>query len=260
MSGDIINIYKYREMLKNFVRKELRSKYKGSFLGFFWTFLNPLLMLIVYSAVFSIVLKVNIPNYNYTLFLFIGLVPWMYFASTAQQSTTVIITNCNLIKKVYFPRIILPLSITISGLISMLFTFVIVFIALIAYKVSITALCFYLPLIILIETIFSLALSMILSSITIFFRDLEHIVSIVLMAWFYLTPIVYPAEYIPKEYLTFFNMNPMMHLINFYRDVLMFNRLPDIMSLLYVFVFSTILLIAGYYIFDILQKRFAEEI
>ncbi len=260
MIKDIIRIYEYREMLKTSVRKELRSRYKGSVLGFFWTFLNPLLTLVIFSILFSTVMRVTIPNYSYALFLFVGLVPWTFIASGIQQSTTTIVGNGNLIKKIYFPRVILPLSVTITNLVNMLLTFIIVFIALWFSKVPATVLYVYFPLIILIQTVLVLALAIVLSSVTVYFRDLEHIISILTMAWFYLTPVIYPMDYIPKEYLGIFSLNPMMPIINAYRDVLMFNRLPDFTSLSYVLLFSTALLIVGYYTFNALQKRFAEEI
>jgi lipopolysaccharide transport system permease protein len=260
MLNDILKLFEYREMLKNTVRKELRARYKGSVLGFFWTFLNPLLMLIVYSVVFSMVLRVKIPNYSYTIYLFVGLVPWTFFSTAVQQSTNTIIANGNLIKKVYFPRIILPVSLTLTNLVNMLLTFIIVFLALMVSGAPVTLLYFYLPCIILIESLLALAFSMILSSVTVYFRDLEHIVGVLLMAWFYLTPIVYTIDYVPQRIMYVFRLNPMLPIIDSYRDVLMFNKVPDLSGILYAFMFSLLLLVAGYYIFNSLQKRFAEEI
>lgn len=260
MLQDIIKIYAYREMLKSSVRKELRSRYKASVLGFLWTFLNPLLMLIVYSILFATVMKVKVPQYPYALFLFVGLVPWTFFATSVQQSTTTIISNSNLIKKINFPRIILPLSVAMTNLVNMLYTFIIVFIALVISKAPITGLYIYLPLIILLQTILILAFSIILSCLTVYLRDLEHIISILMMAWFYLTPIIFPQDYIPSKYLMIFRANPMMPLIDAYRDILMYNKVPDMLGLIYVFLFSFMILIIGYNIFNVLQKRFAEEI
>jgi len=260
MLKDIMKIYEYREMLKNNVRKELRARYKGSVLGFFWTFLNPLLQLIVYSIVFSTIMKISIPNYSYTLFLFVGLVPWTFLSASVQQSTTVITANGNLIKKVYFPRIILPLTITMTNLVNMLLTFIIVFIALIFFKAHFSVWYIYLPVVIIIETIFTMAVTLFLSSMTVYFRDLEHIVGIILMAWNYLTPIIYPAEYIPSSVFYLFKMNPMFSIIESYRDILMFNRQPETFGLLYVLMLSILLIVAGYFVFDRLQRRFAEEI
>jgi lipopolysaccharide transport system permease protein len=260
MSSELIKIYEYREMLKNLVKKDLRSRYKGSVLGFFWTFLNPFLMLIVYSMVFSIVLRIEIPHYNYALFLFVGLVPWLFFQTTMQQSTSIIIANSNLIKKIYFPRIILPLSTTITNLVNTLFTFLIVFAALLFFKAPLNKFYLYLPLIIIIQTVFTMACSIILSCITVYFRDIEHVISVLLMGWFYVTPIIYPVDYVPVKYLKFIYINPMASIIDSYRNILMFNKGPGIKSLLLVFVFSLFLLIIGYLVFDHLQKKFAEEI
>lgn len=260
MLKDIKKVFEYREMLKNNVRKELRTRYKGSVLGFFWTFLNPLLQLVVYSIVFSTVMKVKVPNYNYTIFLFVGLVPWNFLAASIQQSTTVITANSNLIKKIYFPRVILPLTITLTNLVNMLLTFVIVFIALFVFGSQVSIWYAFLPVIVMVESILIFALTLFLSSITVYFRDLEHITGIILMTWIYLSPVIYPSEYIPSRVFKLFKMNPMFSIIESYRDVLMFNRSPDILGLLYVFMLSVILLISGYLVFDRLQRRFAEEI
>lgn len=260
MLKDLSRIYEYREMIKNSVRKELRGRYKGSILGFLWTFLNPLLMLVIYTIVFATIMKVNVPDHSYAIFLFVGLIPWTYFAATVQQSTTTIIANSNLIKKIYFPRMILPISVTATNLVNMLLTFIIVFAAVWIFDSGINLLYLYLPIIIIIETILALGFSVILSSVTVYFRDMEHIFSIIMMAWFYFTPIIYPNEYIPSSLLLLFRINPMMPLIEAYRDVLMFNKIPDTMGLLYVLLFSIGLLAIGYYIFNSLQKRFAEEI
>jgi len=260
MLKDIKKIYEYREMLKNNVRKELRARYKGSVLGFFWTFLNPLLQLVVYSIVFSTVMKVKVPNYNYTIFLFVGLVPWNFLQASVQQSTTIITVNSNLIKKIYFPRVILPLTVTLTNLINMLLTFIIVFIALFAFGSHVSIWYIFLPVIIVVEGIFVLALTLFISSMTVYFRDLEHIIGIILMAWTYLSPVIYPSEYIPSSVFKLFKMNPMFSVIESYRDVLMFNRQPDMLGLLYVFMLAVLLLAIGYVVFDRLQRRFAEEI
>lgn len=260
MLRDFIRVFEYREMLMNNIRKELRARYKGSVLGFFWTFLNPLLQLIVYSIVFSTIMRVKVPNYSYTLFLFVGLVPWTFLSSSVQQSTTIITANSNLIKKVYFPRIILPLTTTMTNLVNMLLTFVIVFIALIFFKSPFSVWYIYLPGIIIIETVFILAITFFLSSMTVYFRDLEHIVGILLMAWTYLTPVIYPSEYVPSSVFYLFKLNPMFPVIEAYRDIMMFNRQPEIYGLLYVLMLSVLLLVIGYYVFDRLQRRFAEEI
>lgn len=260
MLEDIRKIYEYREMMKSLVKKELRSRYKASVLGFFWTFLNPILMLIVYSIVFSTVMRVNIPGYNYSLFLFVGLIPWIFFSTSVQQSTMVMIVNSNMLKKIYFPRMILPLSIVATNLVNMLLSFIIIFIVVIIFGCPISFLYLYLPPIIIIELLFATGISLILSSITVYFRDLEHIISIVLMAWLYVTPVLYSTDYIPKEYLALFQVNPMMPIIEAYRAVLMFSKTPDIFGLLYACSVALVLIVIGYYTFSRLQRRFAEEI
>jgi lipopolysaccharide transport system permease protein len=252
-------IYQYREMLKNSIKKYLRGRYRGSALGFLWAFLNPLLMLIIYFVIFSKVLKVEVPNGNYAIFLFIGLIPWTSFNAVAQQSTTVITDNSDLIKKAYFPRMILPIATTTSNLINMLLAFFIMFGALFICKTPLTIFFLYLPLIVAIQTILTLAVSNIISAVTFYFRDLEHITPVLMSILFYLTPVLYPTSYIPQTYLTLFKLNPMMHIITAYQNILLFGKVPDSAGVIYSFIFSVCLLVISYFLFETLQKRFAEE-
>jgi lipopolysaccharide transport system permease protein len=260
MFREIIRIYEYRELLKNTIKKDLQSRYKSSVLGFFWTILNPLLMLVVYSIVFSVVMRIQVPGYNYSLFLFTGLVPWMFLATTLQQSTMAIVGNANLIKKIYFPRIILPMSIALANLINMLLTLFLVLLASWHYGGPITSLYLYLLVIISVETIFVMACSITLACLTVYLRDLEHIVSVITMAWFYLTPVVYPVSFLPPKYMAFFKLNPMASIIESFHQVLIFGKTPDLTGLLYTALFSILFLYGAYATFNRLQRRFAEEL
>lgn len=251
-------LYKYREMLKNMVIKELRQRYKGSVLGFLWTFLNPLLMLVIYSLVFSTIMRINIENYS--MFLFVGLLPWTFFSTSVLISTGSIVHNGNLIKKIYFPREILPIAVTLTGLVNFLLSLIILVPALLFFKMEITTAVFALPVIIVLELIMVLGFTLLVSSLNVYFRDLEHILGVLMMAWFYVTPIIFPLQMVPTKFLWLVKLNPIAPLMLAYQDVLYYGVVPKWESLGYVFLFSFASLMIGMLTFGHLKRNFAEEL
>ena len=199
-------IYNYRELLKTNIKKEIRGKYKGSWLGVLWTFLNPLLMLAVYAFVFPYILRVNVDNY--TIFMIVALIPWNFFTTAIQSGTGSVVANGNILKKVYFPREIIPISITTSQLVNFLITCIIMAVFIIFSGVGFSAHALLFPLLVLIQYILILGLTFILSALTVFVRDIDHFVSVILMLGFYATPIVYQGEMLPKKFQIFLKLNP----------------------------------------------------
>ena len=251
-------IYNYRELLKNNVKKEIRGRYKQSFLGVMWTFLNPLLQLAVYAFIFPLILKTTQPYY--VIFVCVGLIPWTFFTATISQSTWTIIGNGNIVKKVYFPREILPISVVTSNMVNFLISTIIIVAFCLFYGLGLTKYILLYPVILLIQYVFQLALSFVLSAITVYFRDLEHFVQIFLMLLFYATPIVYSSESIPDAFKFIIILNPMAHIIEAYRDIFYNQTMPDLAALGTVFVISIALCIGGYFIFKKLQRGFAEQL
>ena len=254
----IIEIYNYREMLFNLVKKDLRTRYKGSVMGFLWTFINPLLQLLVYSIVFSIIMRVDIDNFP--IYLFIGLVPWMFFSGAILSSTSCIINNKDLIKKIYFPRIVIPISITSSVFMNMVYTIPILIIAIYVFGIGISWMIIFLPIIMLLQYFFVVGMCLTFSALNVYFRDLEHILGILMMVWFYLTPIVYSIDMIPAKFKWIIYVNPMAVIISAYRDILFYNIMPNFQQLGIIFIYSLVFLILGYFIFEKLQKNFVEEL
>ncbi|MGP0587915.1 ABC transporter permease [Paenibacillus timonensis] len=251
-------IYKYRNMVNYFTRSELRNRYKGSVLGVLWSILNPLFLLLLYSFVFSFVMKISIPNY--LLFLFSGLVPWICFKSSILTSSGSIVGNGGLIKKVYFPREIIVLSSVTSNFINMFIALILIVPLLFVYQVPINKYYLLLPLVIIVQFIFTLSLSMIVSAFTVFVRDLRQILDIVMMGLFYTTPIVYKTDMIPEKIQDFFNINPIAIIIKFYQDVIYHNQMPNIMSLAVLSVCCIAMLYISHTIFSHLSKWFAEHV
>ncbi len=251
-------IYNYRELLKTNVKKEIRGKYKNSILGIVWSFLNPLLQLAVYSVIFGALLAGGDPTYH--IYICVALIPWTFFTTSITQSAFTIIGNGDIIKKVYFPREILPISVVASGAVNFVIsTIIILFFVLIA-GMGITKYILLYPVVLLIQCVLQLGISFIVSSITVYFRDLEHIIGIVLLAAFYATPIVYKVEQLPANLQVLMNLNPMTHIINGYRSIFYYQQMPNMKALGILLLISIALTVLGYFIFKHLQKGFAEEL
>lgn len=255
----IAELYSYREMIYSLVRRDLRGRYKGSVLGFLWTFINPLLQLVVYTMVFSVIMRNNIEKYY--LFLFVALVPWGLMNSAMVSGSTCIIGSPDMVKKIYFPREVLPLSNTLSNFVNMFLCFLVVFAVLIltGFGLNLQALL-YMPVVMVTEFIMALGIALLTSAVTVYMRDVAYILSIVAMAWQFLTPIMYSSEMVPAELLPVFRMNPMTPVIEAYREILYYKTIPDLSTLVSAAVFGIVVLAVGELVFSKLQKGFCEEL
>lgn len=252
-------IYAYREMIFSLVRKDLRGRYKGSVLGFLWTFINPLLQLMVYTLVFSVILKAGIERYY--LFLFVALIPWIFFSGSVAAGSGCILHQCDLVKKIYFPREVLPIAHVTTCFVNMLLSFVVIFLVIIISGIGINInaiLC--LPAIMLVEYILALGMTMIFSALTVFLRDLEYVLGIIIMAWQFMTPIMYSIDLVPDSIIPIFMANPMTPIIIAYRDILYYKQVPELGTLLHALILGIAALFIGSMVFNKLQKRFAEEL
>lgn len=256
-------MYEYREMIFSLVKKDLRGRYKGSMLGFMWTFINPLLQLLVFTLVFSIIMRANYEQYY--LFLFVALVPWMFFGSSVQDGSTCIMRESNMVKKIYFPREVIPISTVTSAFINMILTFVVVFIVLIFSGRGINPVALlYLPVVMIVEYILCLGIGLIVSALTVYLRDLQYILGIVVMALQYMTPVMYGVDMVERSgagqwLILIFNLNPMTPIIKIYRQIIYYGEVPELGSLLLAVIIGIAFIIIGELLFKKLQKGFAEE-
>lgn len=255
------NIYEYRELLKTNIKKDIRGKYKGSFLGVLWSFLNPLLQVVVYWIVFPYLMR-GTPIPNYLCYLVCGIIPWTFLTSVVTQGTACIKNNAGIIKKVYFPREILPISQVLSSLINFFISCLIILIFCIGTGAGVSYHLVFLPIIAIVQTIFNLGISFILSSVNVYIQDVEYIVTFIISMAFYGTPILYSLDTLAdSQFLVqLVKLNPMTTIINSYRDIFLFHQIPDFKALFLVFLVAFILLIIGYLVFKKLEKRFAEEL
>ena len=240
-------LYEYREMIFSLVKKDLRGRYKGSVLGFLWTFINPLLQLVVFTLVFSVIMKAGYEQYY--MFLFVALVPWMFFASSVQDGSTSILREKDMVKKIYFPREVLPIATVTSGFVNMLLTFIVIFAALLVSgrKVQFLGLA-CLPVVMIVEYILCLGIALIVASLTVYLRDLQ-----------YMTPVMYGSDMVPDWAMPIFRLNPMTPVIEIYRDILYYGNVPQMSSLLLALFIGLVFIIVGELLFKKLQKGFAEN-
>ena len=251
-------LYDYREMIRMMVRRELRGRYKGSVLGFFWTFLNPLLQMVVYGLVFSFVMRVNIDKFY--IYLFIGFLPWFMLSSSINQGANCILAQSNLVQKIYFPRMVLPISTVLTCFVNMLLSDLVLFAVLLLSGFGISINIIALPPIMLIQIIFVLGIVLVVSACTVYVRDLAHILEIVTMAWFYATPICYPPEMIPERLRFLLYLNPMSGIITCYRQALYYKEWPSLSMTLLALAIGLVMVFFGGFVFQRLQKGFAEEL
>lgn len=256
-------LYEYREMIISLVRKDLRGRYKGSVLGFLWTFINPLLQLIVYTIVFSIIMNTSYEQYY--LFLFVALVPWMFFSSSVTDGAASILKEKDMVKKIYFPREVLPISTVTSGFVNMILTFIVVFVVVIISGRGLNPLALLcLPVVMIVEYILCLGIALIVSSLTVYLRDLQYILGIFVMALQYLTPVMYGVDMVERSsagkwLVMMFNLNPMTPIIKIYRQIIYYGEVPELGSLLIAVAVGAVFIVVGEILFKRLQKGFAEE-
>lgn len=254
----IVEIYNYREMIFGLVRRDLRGRYKGSFFGFLWTFINPLLQLGVYTIVFSVIMRAGIEKYY--LFLFVALIPWIFFSTSVAGGTTCVLAQKNLVTKIRFPRQVLPIAFVTTNFVNMLLCFIVVLsVCAIDNGLNVSLLPYLVP-VMLIEYCLAMGICFIVSGITVYFRDLEHIISIFTMLWQFMTPIMYNVDAVPQEIRGYFMLNPMTPIIMAYRDILYYKQAPEMQSLIMSFTMGFVFLWCGWSLFEHLQKHFAEEL
>ena len=253
------NLYEYREMVRSLVIRDLRGRYKNSALGFLWTFLNPLFQLIIYTIVFTVIMPMNIDQYY--IHLFVALVPWIFFSSCLTGGARAILDQQDLIKKIYFPREILPISFTTSQFINMVLSMIVTFLIIMisGHGVSGMALL-YLPIVLLIQYVLCVGVVMICSAITVYLRDMEMVFGVIAFGWMYLSPVIYTESYIPEKYRSLYYLNPMSGIISAYRKILYYKEIPEMSNLLISVAFGIAALVLGIIVFHRLERHFVEEL
>jgi lipopolysaccharide transport system permease protein len=253
-----------RNLIGLMVHRDFIGRYRGSLLGAFWPFINPAGHLILYTFLFSVVLKVKFGNdpstSNFALYLMSGLLPWSCFSESLSRSTTVILESPNLVKRVVFPVQILPLVLVISSLCSEMVAFSILFVAAVICQHTVHPTILFLPLILLSQVMLTAGLSWILASVGVFVRDFRHIMALALSAWMYTTPIVYPASSLPANLKFLLWANPMAGIVTDYRRILLEGKAPDWQNFLAYTAMAALAYMVGLTFFQRTKKTFADVI
>ena len=257
-------IWEYREMIISLVQRELRGRYKGSALGFLWTFINPLLQLLVYTLVFSVIMRSGIEKYY--IFLFVALVPWLFLNSALIGGANCVTLSKDMVKKIYFPRDVLPIAFTTASFVNMLLTFLVVFAVLLVtgYGLNPVALLYLIPLM-AVEYLLVLGITFLTSALSVYFIDLRYIFTILAMAWQFLTPVMYSQDMVEgalknhPNLMTIWNLNPATPMINAYRQILYYKQVPDLTTLTTALVLGIIVFLIGWFTYGRMQRGFAEE-
>jgi lipopolysaccharide transport system permease protein len=262
--ANLANLIRYRGLIQSLVARELKARYRGSVLGFVWSFINPLMLLTIYSFVFAVVL----PNLHtketepYALFMFCGILPWTWFSSSLTEAAGSLISGGNLIKKVLFPAEVLPIVSVLANMVHFILGLPILAVFLIYYQrlPDLDGLLWF-PVAMLVQLILSIALALTVSALAVHFRDIRDILSNVLTLWFFSTPIIYWIKEAPGLGKRVLDYNPMTHLIVTYQEILFFpGPVGHWKWLLFIGGVSMLLFLAGYWLFDRLRDSFAEAV
>lgn len=269
MIARLIELYSYRELIWSLTVRELKARYKSSVLGFFWGLLNPLAMMLVFTVVFTIMWP-SAQLENFPIFVLCGLLPWNFFTAAVMGGTTSIVSNGGLLKKVYFPREVLPIASVLSNLVNFLLALIVLFVALFFFHAKISPSIWILPLVIIIQSIFILGVVLALSTLNVFYRDTLMIIDVVLLAAFFLTPVFYPIDFYPQSanilgmdlnlHRLMRIINPMASLITTYRDLFYYGYQTAFDFFLRTLFTSLISFFIGYWIFLRHSGKFGEVV
>lgn len=249
-------IIRYWDLILGLAIKDLKIRYKSAFLGFLWSILTPLFLTFIFFIVFTKIIPMGIERYP--LFLLCALFPWNFLQLCLGIGTVSIVSSSHLIKKVYFPREVIPISVIFSNAYNFILSLFILLIALIFCRVSIRLTIVYLPFVFLCQSVFMLGLLLLFSGLHTYYRDVKYIVEIMLLGWFYLTPIFYSIELIPQVYRKIYMLNPMTVFVKFYREIILYGIWPDIFEISYLILISVLTYIIGILVFKKFEPIFAD--
>jgi ABC-type polysaccharide/polyol phosphate export permease len=250
----IKEIIEYRELIWALALKELRVRYKRSFLGFFWALLNPLLMMVVFTVVFSTILGKRIDNYS--IFFASSYFAWSFFLQCLNYSMASIVGNRALLNKVLIAKSVFPVSAVLSNVINFLLSLIPLAAIILSLRFPFHWTWVYLPVPLFFLVMFTLGFGLFCATINVFFRDVSHMTQVLLRAWFYFTPIIYTLDFIPIKYQIFYKFNPMYYILDGFRMAIYYGKIPTTTSIIMSFFYSFVSLVLGYLVFRRYQDKF----
>jgi len=246
--------YRYRELIWALALKELRVRYKRSVLGFVWALLNPALLMLVLTAVFGVLMRFSVPHYS--IFLLSMLLPWTFFSQALAYSVESIVSNGELLKKVRVPRLVFPVAALVSNVINFLLSMIPLLVLVLALRFPVHWTWIYLPVPMLGLFLFTLGVAFLLATANVFYRDVSHIVQVLLSAWFYFCPIIYSVEFVPARYRWLFHLNPLLYVLNGFRLSIYYGLLPSLQSVVLSLGCGLVTLALGFAVFRRYEKSF----
>ena len=253
-----------RELILSLAKRDLLTRYKGSVLGLVWAVITPVVMIAIFTFIFAGIFGARFgssgSHWDYALYLFCGLVPWTMFQETLQQSATSIVNHANLVKRVVFPLETLPVAQALSALANQLFATIALLLAVVIIQRHLPLTALWFPVVLLPQLLLTIGAAWLLASLGVFLRDIVQGISLVLMAWMYLTPIIYPESIVPERFRLFINLNPFTPLIRCYRRIFLEGQAPDWSGLGYFTLIALIVFVLGYWWFARTRKSFADVI
>ena len=252
------------ELVLTFAKRDLAGRYKGSALGIAWAVLTPVVMIAIFTFIFAGIFGARFgashSHWDYALYLFCGLLPWTMFQESVQQSSNTIVAHANLVKRVVFPLETLPAAQVFAALGNQLFATVALLIAILAVRQNLQLTALWLPLLLIPQLLFALGAAWLIASLGVFLRDIAQGITLLLMAWMYLTPIIYPESIVPERFRWFIGINPFTSLVRSYRRVFLDGLAPDWRGLLYFTAVALVVFVFGYWWFARTRKNFADVI
>ncbi len=260
MKKSLLELWVFRELLYALTLREVRVRYKQTFLGAAWAILQPTALTIIFTLIFGLILKVNSGTVPYPIFAYSALLPWTFFSTAITFGSMSVVNNSGLVTKVYFPREILPLSAVGAAFFDFIMASIVIIPLFVIFKIVPSIMIVYLLILVPSLLIFTIGVVMFLSAINVLFRDVKFIIPLLLQVWFYLTPIIYSQNQIPQKYQIYFLLNPLTAQIESFRKILVLGETPNTMHILYSVLFSLVIFITGYSFFKIKERVFADVI
>lgn len=251
-------LFTHRDLLLAWTGRTIRARYQQSVLGGLWAVLQPVATVAIFTLIFTVFIPVDTGNLPYIVFSYSAMVPWILFSTSVIEMVDSLVTNMNLVSKIYFPREILPIAAMMARLLDFAIASIILFILMIYYQMPLFSLNWlYLPVILLIQLTLAVGLGLAGAAVNVFYRDVKHLLTLGLQLWFYATPIIYPMSVVPEQLQPFYFLNPMAGAIEAYRAVLLYQQKPD-PHLFISALASSVILLAGYWFFKRVEFQFAD--
>ncbi len=270
----LIELFRYHELVRNLVIRDLKVRYRNSVLGILWSLFNPLLMMVVFTVVFTIMTPYsNVAHFP--VFVLCGILPWNFFSASVIGAIRSIVDNAPLVNKVYFPREILPISVVLANMVNFVLALLVLFLLILVFRVPLTIWVLLLPLVLAVQVIFTIGFGLIMATANVFYRDTQVIMEVIMMAWFFVTPVFYSGQILPRAYRLWDGVtvdvfrwvnifNPMASIIAMYRVILYGDggggSSPEFYFFIRTCITSLVVLAVGWLIFYRYSARFGEEV